>query len=155
GHGISDETIAPGVPGDANAFVGQGVPDDLPAVPYLAEHLGPIGPDVVEEHLVQVVRARDTVEASDRGALAAHRDEEDRDSRLVPRGRPLDPSQEIAPIGPERPGSPDLLAADPVAIPVRDSTGLQVGEVGAGIGFAKTLAPDGLAGGDEGQMERL
>ena len=54
----------------------------------------------------------------------------------------LDPRQQVAPLGPQRPRRPDLLAGDAVPVAVGHRPGLHAGEVGAGVGLAEPLAPE-------------
>lgn len=58
-------------------------------------------------------------------------------------------------VGEMRVRRPDLLAVDDIAIAVAHRPRLQARQIGAGAGFAETLAPIILAGKDARQVMRL
>src|SRR6202041_3947207 len=51
----------------------------------------------------------------------------------------------LAPIADPAVAGPDFLAVNNVMVAIEPGFGLQVGEIGAGVGFGKPLAPDFLS----------
>ena len=104
-----------------------------------------------------MMRAGDAVEAADGDAVAVHRHQEDGDAVLlrVAVTETLDPGQQVAPLGPQGPRGPGLLAADPEPVAVGHGLGGHVGQVGTGVGLAEPLAPEAVAPGDLGEVQGL
>ena len=100
---------------------------------------------------------RDPVEAAHGDPVAVHREQEDGDAvaSVGAVAHALDPREEVTPLGPQGPRRPDLLAGDAVPLAVGHRARLHVGEVGARVRFAEALAPEALALGDQGEVQRL
>ena len=120
----------------------------------LAEHVGLGDPQVVEEHLVEVVRAHHAADGSDLDRRIIHRHKEDRQALLLL--LPLVGAREQkAPLRHGRVGRPDLLAADQPAVAVRSRGRPQGREVGARLRLGEALAPDHFATRDGRQVLAL
>ena len=127
----------------AGALLGQAGPGDLPALARAADHVGRGDPHLVEEHLVEVGRAGHLAQWSYVDAGTAHVEDEGRDA-----GRALDrlgARQQVAVVGPLGPRAPHLLTHDHVGVTVALGSGLQRGEVAAGVGLTEQLGPDVVA----------
>ena len=77
------QPLAAGVAGDADPLEGHHVLHDRPAVVDGAEHVGLGDPQVVEEHLVEVVRAHHAADRPDLDRRIVHRHKEDRQALLL------------------------------------------------------------------------
>ena len=77
------QPFAAGVAGDADPLEGHHVLDDRPALVDRAEHVGLGDPQVVEEHLVEVVRAHHAADRPHLDRRIIHRHKEDRQALLL------------------------------------------------------------------------
>ena len=90
----------------------------------------------------------------DLDAVLAHRHEQVGDALVLGRVA-VGAGQHEAPVGPVGQRGPHLLAVDHPLVAVELGAGLDVGEVGAGVGLAVALAPQLGAGDDPGQEPGL
>ena len=128
---------------DPGAFLGQAGAGHPPALAGTADHVGRRDPHLVEEHFVEVGRARHLAQRPHVDTGSAHVEDEGRNpGRAVDR---LGPRQQIAVVGPLGPRAPDLLAHDHVVATVALGSSLERGEVAPGIGLAEELGPDVVA----------
>ena len=77
------QPLAAGVAGDADPLEGHHVLHDRPALVDGAEHVGLGDPQVVEEHLVEVVRAHHAADRPHLDRRIIHRHQEDRQALLL------------------------------------------------------------------------
>ena len=120
----------------------------------VAEHVGLGDPHVVEEDLVEVVRAEHARDRPHLDAGSVHRHQEDGDALLLLLA-PRRAGEQEAPLRHGGVGRPDLLAADAPPVAVPPGGRLQRRQVGSGVGLAEPLAPDHLTGGDGREVEAL
>ncbi len=105
----------------------------------------------VEEDLVEVARAGELPDGADLDAAGLVHGHEQEAEAVVAAGVRGGPGEHEAPVGLMGERGPDLLPADPVRRPVPHRRRAHRGEVGTGTGFAVSLTPQFLTGGDRRQ----
>ncbi len=152
------QPFAAGVPGDADPLERHHVLHDRPARVDGAEHVGLGDPQVVEEHLVEVVRTHHAADGPHLDRRIIHRHKEDRQAlllfllHLLPLGGA---GEQEAPLRHGGVGRPDLLTADQPAVAVAPRGRAQRREVGTRLRFGEALTPDHLAARDRRQVLAL
>ena len=122
------------------ALEGQGGQGHAPAVVDLAHHEVGVGAGPVEEDLVELRGPGQLPDGPDLDAGLVHGDEEVGEPPMA-RRLGVGAAEDEAPVGPLGVRGPDLLARDHPLVVLEDRLGLDVGEVGAGVGLGVALAP--------------
>jgi alkylation response protein AidB-like acyl-CoA dehydrogenase len=138
----------------AGALVRQDCHSDAPAIPDRPDPVGVADPDVFEEHLAEVLVTVHLPQRPDRDPGSVHPDGEHRQALVLGHGR-IRPRQQEPPGRVRGPARPDLLAGQQPASVVATGPGRDVGEIRAGGGLGKHLAPDLRAVGDRAQPAAL
>ncbi|MDF2583940.1 MAG: hypothetical protein K0R33_2583 [Mycobacterium sp.] len=153
------QTFAARVAGDADALERQHTLHHRPAVVDGSEHIGIGHPQIVEEHLVEVVGAHHRLDGAHRDRRIRHGHQEYRQAVLFLTGRLVSDlrstHQQKTPLRHRRVGGPDLLTVDHPAVPVTHRGGPQRCQVRAGLRLGKPLAPDDFTGRDRRQVPGL
>src|SRR5215470_13926718 len=126
--------------GDAGALVTEQEFGVIPAAAFLADAVLDGHAHVVEEHFVDLAAAIDGLDRPHRDAGRLHVDQEERYALLLLCCW-IGAHQAEDPVGILRRGGPGLLAVDDVVVAVPPRRRRERGEVGAGAGLRKALAP--------------
>ena len=140
--------------GRAGALVPEQVFGAGPPLALVVNALGDRHADILEDHLVEVRHAAETLDRAHRDSGQAHVDQQDRDAVLLLAGT-VRAHQRETPVRPVGVGRPDLAAVDDVMVAVAHRAAGERGQVRAGIRLRIALAPDCLAGEDARQVARL
>ena len=133
--------LAVGDVADSRALVLKRGHGHVPAHVLLADHVDGGDADVVEEDLVELEIVDHVHQGPNGDAWGAHVHDEVGDALVLGRIG-VRPGQDVHPVGPVTQGGPDLLAVNDEIVAVADGRGLEVGQVGAGVGLREALTPD-------------
>src|ERR1700722_15525493 len=113
----------------------------IPSVVYLAENVLSWNANVAKENLVEFGFASHLSQRTNLNSGRLHIDEEHRKSLVFSDTR-IRANHQLAPVTDPTEAGPHFLAVNDVVIAVQSGFHLQTGEIGAGVGFRKALAPD-------------
>ncbi|GCC49733.1 hypothetical protein chiPu_0033885, partial [Chiloscyllium punctatum] len=131
--------------GHAGALIAEQELGVGPALILLADQVLGGDPDVLQENVVDLVRAVDGDDRTHGDARRFHVDQQERDAGLR-LGGGIGPDQAEDPVGVLRQRGPGLVAVDDVVVAIAHRFGANGGEIGAGARLRIALAPPVLAG---------
>src|SRR6185312_6129656 len=138
----------------ADALLAEQRRADRPAFADLAEDIADRHHDIVEEHLAELVIARESDDTARRHAGRLGIDEHQRD-RIPRLWIAAGAHEQIEPIGIMRAGGPDLVAVDDELVALDHGFGAETAQIGARARLGIALRPDHFAGARLMQMLRL
>src|SRR6516225_1291039 len=128
---------------------------DTPAIVQFSHQILGGHRDVVEEHLAELLIARDGPDRPDPDARTVQIDQQEADPGLPRLRLRIGAHQREHPVGMMRPGRPDLVPAHHEPIALQSCPGREAGKIGARPRLGVALGPDRGAGKDRRQMLRL
>ena len=133
--------------GRAGALVSEQIFGAGPPLALVVDALADRNADILEDHLVEVRHAAETLYRAHRDTGQVHVDQQDRDAVLLLAGT-VRAHQRETPVRPVGVGSPDLAAVDDVTVAVAHRAAAEGSEVRTRVRLRIALAPDDLAGED-------